>query len=179
VSGKSTLWLKQAQFTPTKVTIKVPAVGNLAEDSFSAFPDTAIYNAKQEPQINPKDYVPWLLQQPAIMSEFLKKGDETHKGFLVGAAPPTDIFGNRLYVLKADVTPNVLRVIDVIEITGNLEIRNMPFSVQHGRLGEDTVAWGTINLAEKRLIVVASKDANREMKVSLDTFPNDQAAKNN
>ncbi|MGA8656319.1 MAG: hypothetical protein WB586_09230 [Chthoniobacterales bacterium] len=43
-------------------------------------------------------------------------------------------------------------------------------SLEHGKLGEDTVAWGTVALGEKRLILVASKDATREMKVSFDIF---------
>ena len=110
------------------------------------------------------------LQQPCVMPEFLKMGNETHKGFTVRAEPVTDIWGNRLYVQKEDVTPKVLRPIDSVEITGDAAFFTAPVPLEHGRLGEDTVAWGTMAIGEKRLIVVGSKDPTREMKVSFDMF---------
>lgn len=149
---------------------RVPATLELPAENVFAYPDLAIYNAAQEPQINPKDYIPWILQLPNVMPEFLKVGDQTHKGFTVRVEPATDYFGNRLYVLKNDVTPNVLRPIDSVEITGKAEFLTAPVSLEHGQLGEETVAWGVVNFGEKRLIVVASKDPTRYMKVSFDTF---------
>lgn len=168
--GVSSLWIKHGQLTPTKVIIRVLAQDDLPAENVFPYPDLAIYNAAREPQIKPRDYVPWLLQQPFAMPEFLKMADQTHKGFTLRMSPATDYWGNRLYVLKNDVTPNVLRLIDSIEITGKAEFFTAPVPIEHGKLGEDTVAWGTMSLGEKRLIVVASKDPSREMTASFDMF---------
>ncbi len=132
-NGASTLWAKQGQLEPTKVVFRVPATSDLPEESFLPFPDTGIFNAAGEPQINPSDLIPWLLQQPFGLPEFLKIGNATHKGFLMRLTPPTDYWGNRLFVKKEDVTPNILRPIDMVEITGNAAFFTTLVPVEHGK----------------------------------------------
>jgi hypothetical protein len=179
--GASMLWFRQLKLAVTEVLAKVAVGAGRPEEQLSVLPDFALFSPLQEPIDITKpdtqwfkqaalDYVMWFVRRPEVNLELLKNCNETHKGFVVGAAPPTDFLGRSLFVLKEDVTPKDMRRIKVMEIMGTVEFSNSAVPVKHGRLGVDTVAWGTIDVGEKRLIVVGSKRANQEMKVSLDTF---------
>jgi hypothetical protein len=168
--GASSLWAKYGELTATKVILTVPATQDLPAENIAPFPDNAIYNRLEEPQINVSDYVPWLLQQPFAMPEFLKRGDPAHKGFTLRMAPATDYFGNQLYLLKNDQTPNLLRPIDSITITGNAAFAVTSVPIEHGKLGDDAVAWGTVSFQRSRVIVVASRAGTGKPKVSVEFF---------
>jgi len=164
------LWAKYGELTAAKVVLTVPATQDLPGQAILPYPNNVIYNRLQEPQINVSDYVPWLLQQPFAMPEFLKRSDPAHKGFTLRMSPAADYFGNHLYLLKTDETPPLLRPIDSITITGHAAFIVTSVPIEHGKLGDDTVAWGTVSLQRGRVIVVASKSLTREAKVSVEFF---------
>lgn len=159
------LWIKTLSLTPTKVVIRVPQTGELAAENVSVFHDNLIYNYNGQEIGSMKELVEMLLQTEHMRMEFLKHGSELHKGFEVHWGPARDKEGNPIFLKKMD--PMTLRSIELVKILGSCRFEVSEFPLQHGKLGNVKVAWGSGEFMGNNAVVVASQDTDGQMKLSI------------
>jgi hypothetical protein len=167
--GTGSLWLKTCSLTPTKIVFSVPAAPGLAAENVNVSPDHIIFNHEGQPIGIAKVWVELLLRSPAAMGEMLKRGDQTHKGFEVRTYPsdPPLWEGKTVCLQKIDQEPPVLRSVETMTVLGHASFDLGNFQMEHGKLDNITIAWGTGSLASGEALLVASKDDKETMKVSL------------
>jgi hypothetical protein len=167
--GASTLWLKTCSLTPTKIIFRVPESDGLAAENVSVFPDNILFNQNGQPIGIVKDWVELFLRSPAAMPELLKRGDQTHKGFELRSYPwdPPLWEGKTVCLLKNDLDPPILRPVETVTVIGSSNFDIAQFQIQHGKLDNITIAWGTALFKGQEAVLAASKDEKAELKLSL------------
>lgn len=162
----SSLWTKTFTLNPTKVVFAVPPVADLAGESVVVTPENLVYSSSGSPAGTVKDVVERLLRADFVIREFGKQGDETHKYFVLEWAPP-QIDGERLCLQK--IEPLIFRAVELVRVTGECNFDLSEFRLQHGNLGDVTVAWGTGTFMGKDALLVASETSEQGPKLSVTT----------
>lgn len=167
--GAGSVWVKTCSLTPTKIIFRVPESHGLAAENVNMFPDHGLYNHDGQVLGIAKDWVELMLRSPASMSELLKRGNQTHKGFEIRTYPwdPPLWEGKSLFLQKNDQDPPVLRPVETVTVIGHSNFDVGQFQMQHGKLDNITVAWGTGMFKGEETLLVASKDEKDEIKLSV------------
>jgi hypothetical protein len=165
--GASSLWFKTSALTPTKVLIGVAASGALPAEEVNATHDYLIFNQAGEPITIAAQLVEYVLRLPKARCELLRIGEDHHKNFYIHCGSITAGPGNNpIYLRKDDHDPPLLRLIESLTISGDIQLRTFPFTLKHGRLEDTTVAWGTVAYEGKQALMVASQDKTGETQAS-------------
>lgn len=159
------LWSKVFTLTPTKVIVRMAATGKLPAENIAVFPDNIIYAADGRIIAIIRDLIQSWLQSGEIKEEFAKKGDQSHKSFVIGCRQPKDKEGKSLYLQK--LSPRILRRIELIETRGVCEFEVSRFPLRHGALGDVKVSWGEGKFMGKNAILLASKDEHGTERISI------------
>ena len=132
-------------------------------------PDHILFNHDGQPIGIVKDWVELLLRSPAAMPELLKHGDQTHKGFEIRTYPwdPPLWEGKTVCLEKNDQSPPVLRPVETVTVICNSNFDVGEFQMQHGKLDNITVSWGTGFFKGQESLLVASKDETAGIKLSV------------
>jgi hypothetical protein len=166
--GASSLWLKTSLQTVTKVLIGVAASGHLPAQQVDAFTDTVVFDQSGNPISNVETLVNQILRSPKVLCEFLRLSESHHKNFNFHTTSVTEGQGNPIYLLKTDQDPPLLRLIESLTVSGNTAVNITPLPLQHAKLENSTVAWGTAPYEGKQTLLVASKDKMGITKASFD-----------
>jgi hypothetical protein len=164
--GASSVWFKNYTLSPTLVIFSVPEAPGLAAENVRVFPDHIIFNRDEQPIGLVSNIVELCLRAPDAQEKRLRLGNESHKSFELHSKPPA-WKGEPIYLLKNDVSPPVLRPVELIKTFGGANFDVGEFQMQHGKLDNITVAWGTGLIKGQEALLVASKDEKAEMKLSL------------
>jgi len=157
----SPLYFKHMKLIPNKVIIRVDSIDGLSAENVEVFPDTLIYKQTGEQICTAKDMVENILNTKKINLESLSKSDNTHKGFEVIWKQAKERVGNTYCLQKLE--PVLIRPIESIKITGICNFDITELTLQHGKIGNVNVAWGTISLeGENALLVVSKQPENNE-----------------
>jgi hypothetical protein len=167
IGSAGSLWSKVFTLTPTKVVIRVASTASLPSENVAVFPDNLIYDHKGMEVGTVKQLVESLLNNGSAMQEFGKLGDKSYQGFEIRWEPALDTNG-RPFCLQM-LEPYVLRPIEYVRITGSSNFDVSEFRLQHGILGNVSIAWGTGSLLGKEALIVASKDQSGVTKLSITT----------
>lgn len=133
------LWSKVFNLSPTKVKVRVAVVGKLPVENVIVKPDHNIHTADGTFIATFGNLVKDWLQSGEIREEFAKKGEESHKSFVVVWNFPKDMDGQSLYMQK--LSPRVLRPIELIEVSGSCKFEISRFPLRHGKIGPIRVSW--------------------------------------
>jgi len=161
-----TLWSKTFTLNPTKVILEVPTTEQLASEKVATFPDNLVYNSNGTELGTVKDLVATLLRADFTLREFGKRGDSTHKYFVLEWTPPRDE-EHCLCLKKLD--PDILRPIELVRVTGECNFDISEFRLNHGDLGGVTIAWGTGAFLGKKALLVASEVEGAGVALSITT----------
>ena len=132
-----------------------------------AFPDTAAYRSNNKFYGTLNEIVESLLNSQMVVEEFIKIGEEIHKGFLIKWEAPPYEHEDSLYLQKLESL--VLRKIDFIRIYGKFRFEINKFSLNHSKLGNIRVSWGEGEFSGKPLILVATEDKYGKKKIKVTT----------
>lgn len=157
------LWSKVFTLTPKKVIVRVAATGKLPAENIAVFPDNFIYAEDGRIIAIIRDLIQGWLQSGEINEEFAKKGDQSHKSFVISWRQPKDKEGKSLYLQKL----SILRRIELIETRGVCEFEVSRFPLRHGALGDVKVSWGEGKFIGKNAILLASKDEHGTERISI------------
>jgi hypothetical protein len=168
--GASSLLFKASSLTPTKVIIGVAASGDLPAEQVNVFTDTAIFSQSGQVIATAETLVNQILRLPKAQIEFLRIGQDHHRTFNFYTPSVTEgPSGNPIYLRKDDHHPPLLRLIESLTVSGDVAVQTSPLPLQHGKLENTKVAWGTIPYQGKPALIVASQDKNADTKASFDT----------
>jgi hypothetical protein len=159
------LWTKVFTLTPTKVIVRVASTGDLPGENVAVLPDNSIHDADGAVVAVIRDLIQGWLQSPEIREELAKRGNESHKSFVVGWPQPKGKDAASLYLQK--VEPSVLRLIELIEVRGICSFEVSMFPLRHGVLGDVKVSWGKGVFAGRDTVLLASKDERGTMRISI------------
>ena len=166
--GASSLFLKTSSQTPTKVIIGVAASGDLPAQQVNIFTDTPIFNQFGQVLATAETLVNQILRSPKALVEFLRAGQDHHRTFNLYTPSVTEgPSGNPIFYRKDDNSP--LRLIESLTVSGDVAVQTSPLPLQHGKLDDTTIAWGTVLYSGKQGLIVASQDKNSDTKASFDT----------
>jgi hypothetical protein len=160
------LWMKTFRLNPTKVVFDVPPTEQLPGESVVVTPDNLVFSSTGTQEGKVKEVVEMLLRADFVVPEFGSKGDATHKYFVLEWKPP-EVDGKRLCLQKME--PLTLRPVTLIRVTGECNFDIAEFRLQHGNLGDVTVAWGTSSVMGRPAMLVASHAPNGSQKISVTT----------
>lgn len=161
----NTVWAKVVTLLPTKVIILVSETNDLPTENIAAFPDNIIFWENGMPFCIVRDLVDLRLKSEAFIKEMLGRGDETNKVFTARWEKPSDENGNPLCLRKEE--PNVIRMIELIEVTGNCHFNVSEFPLEHGLLGKVKVSWGSGSFMKENVFLVASEDEAGERRLTI------------
>jgi hypothetical protein len=164
--GASSFWFKAYTLAPTKVVIRVEESHGLPAEDVIMSPDHIVFTPQGEEIGIVKELIEIVLNSPSTRSELIERGDPSHKGFDLGASPPL-WNGEPCCLQKNDEDPPILRSIKLITVVGDANFAISEFPIQHGKLGDTTVAWGAGMFQGKEALLVASRDDSDNTKVSL------------
>jgi hypothetical protein len=164
--GTSSVWYKTFTLTPTKVVIQVAASDDLAAENVLMSPEHILFSQDGEQIGIVQHLVELCLHAPDARLELFKRGDQSHKSFEIHSVPPP-WEGKPMCLLKNDQEPPILRRIELVKTIGGMNFDIAQFQIQHGKLGDITVAWGSGLLKGQEAFLVASKEEKAEMKLSL------------
>jgi hypothetical protein len=159
------LWSKVFTLTPTKVVIRVAPTPGLPSENVVVLPDNMIYDYKGQEIGTAKQLVELLLNDEYAMQEFGKLGNESHKGFELRWEPVLDTDGHSFCMQMLE--PFVLRPIEYVRITGSSNFDISKFRLQHGILGNVSIAWSAGSFLGKDVLLVASEDQSGVPKISI------------
>lgn len=159
------LWFKQVTATGQKVTIRVPAVNDLPEETIVPVKDTLIYLEDGIESLQVHEVVTSMLENELNRDYFLLEGKAEHTWFELRWEPPASPDGSPLFVKKLE--PVVLRQIEWIRVVGPCRVDIGRFGVRHGRIGDVTVAWGKSTISGHDAMAVATVDEIGQLKLSI------------
>jgi hypothetical protein len=158
---KQALSYKVWSLTPTKVTVRVAAHATdkrLPAEAVSIVDDYRIFNEAGEEIGIARTLVHDLLRSQKSSEHIFKHGKPHHKKFSLTERLPTDINGGRIYLRKDFSDFAVLRRMEKVTISGTLIVTVGALELEHARLQETTIAWGTIEYLGNAMLVIAAKD---------------------
>jgi hypothetical protein len=159
------LWTKVFTLTPTKVVATVASTGDLPAERVAMLPDNTIHDADGTAIAPIRDLVQSWLHSSQVREELAKRGNESHKTFVVGWPQPKGEGGASLYLQK--IEPSVLRLVELIEARGTCSFEVSRFPLRHGVLGDVKVSWGKGTFDGKDAVLLASKDEHGIMRISV------------
>jgi hypothetical protein len=161
----NTLWGKTFSLTPTKVVVCVPTDAELPAERVVTFQDTLMHAEDGSVVGTIRELVERILHTRPLIEDLGRDATDEHKGFSVEWTFSAHTSVERLYLQKLE--PKRLRRIEAIIITGSCEFKVSRFDLHRGRIGQVEVAWGRGRLMELDALLVASKDAVGQSKLSL------------
>ena len=159
------LWSKVFTLVPTKVKVRVAAIEKLPAENITALPDYSIHAADGSVIATMRDLIQDWIQSGEIKEELAKKGEESHKSFVVGWKLPKYKDGRSLYLQK--LSPRILRPIELIEVSGACKFEVSRFPLRHGTLGAIRVSWSEGTFMGNKAILLASKDEHGTKRISI------------
>lgn len=159
------LWSKVFTLSPTKVIVKVAASGEIPAETVAVFPDNTIHASDGRVIAVVGDLVRGWLRSGEIREEFAKKGEQSHKSFVVGWPQPRDKDGKLLFLQKE--SPRMLRPIELIEVTGACQFEVSKFPLRHGAIGDVKVSWGEGKFMGRNAVLLGSKDEHGTQRISI------------
>jgi hypothetical protein len=165
--GAKTLIFKTSAQTVTDTKIGVAASGNLPARQVDLFRHTTIFDHAGHPLATGEVLVNQILHSPKAISEYLRIGQEHHTKFSLHAPSVSEGAGNPIYY-RSD-NNSALQLIESLIISGTISVQTTPFMLNHGKLEDTTVAWGTVPYEGKQALIVASQDKTGNTKASFDT----------
>jgi hypothetical protein len=161
----SELWIKSVTLTARKVTVQVPAQGDLPEESVVAVADNVVYSADGTPLGSIGRFVERMLEAKSTRQEMLDKGMEEHKSFELRWLQPQSENHPSFYLMKLD--PETLRQIEAIRVVGSCEFKIASFGMRFARLGGISVAWGKTDIHGRDTMIVATMDPSGVARLSI------------
>lgn len=159
------LWTKVFTLYPTEVLARVAPSGELPAESVAVFPDNTIHSSDGSVIALIRDLVQGWLQSGEIREEFAKRGDQSHKRFVVGWPQPKDKDGKSLFLQKE--SPRMLRAIELVEVMGVCQFEVSEFPLRHGALGDVKVSWGEGKFMDRNAVLLASKNEHGTQRISI------------
>ena len=160
---KRALSYKIWSLTPTKVSVRVPADERLPAEEAPILDDHRIFNQAGKEIGIAMTLVHDILRSPKCSEHILRCGKTSNKKFNLKSQSPTEINGNRIYLRKDFPNFAVLRRIDTVTISGTLTVEVGTLELEHPRLQDTTVAWGTISYLGNTTLVVAATDQTSQL----------------
>ena len=145
--------------------MRLAATRKFPAENVAVFPDNSIHATNGRVIAVIRDLIRGWLQSADISEELAKKGDPSHKSFVIGWRHPKDKDGKSLYLQK--LNPRVLRRIELIETRGVCECEVSRFPLRHGALGDVKVSWGEGKFMGKNAVILASKDEYGAKRISI------------
>ena len=164
--GASSLWFKTYALTPTKVLIGVAPSADLPAEQVNCFPDHLIFNGAGEPIAIASKLVQDVLRSPKAQQDLIEISRKHHKTFNAHCQSLSEGIDNPIYLRKDDHDPPLLRMIESLTISGDAKIEESQLPLEHGKLENTTIAWGTVSYCGKQTLVVASKDETTDVRFS-------------
>ncbi len=159
------LWAKEFTLSPTKVVLRVTAVGDLPAENVTVFPDNLIHSTEGAVIGTVREYLDTVLRLPVVGEQVGRQAADEYVAFVIEWESPKDKNGGSLCLTKLE--PTLLRPIELVRVKGTFTCRTSEFRLRHGRLGTVSVAWSTGTLHGKDSILVASKTAAGEQLLTL------------
>ena len=159
------LWTKVFTLSPNKVVVRVASTGDLPSQNVTVFPDNSIHDADGVVIAPVRDLIQGWLRSDAIREELAKKGNESHRTFIIGWAQPRGKDGRSLYLRK--LKPPILRPIESIEVRGVCKFKISRFPLRNGTLGDVRISWGKGIFMDKNALLLASKDRQGTTRISI------------
>ncbi|MBC7815997.1 MAG: hypothetical protein IAG10_03760 [Planctomycetaceae bacterium] len=153
------LWAMRYDLTITKVVGSVPALGDLPEERIAFRSDNLVFDQNRKQLATIADLATALLKRPQIHETIRREGDESHTFFTLEGTPKFLVTAD-VFVEKME--PRVLRRLQDVRVDGKCRIVKRRIQLQHGRLGEVRIAWGSTVLGPNRATVLAVKTQDAE-----------------
>jgi hypothetical protein len=171
-NGANLLLCKTSAQTATKVVIGLAAGDGLPakEETFLLPADNtiAIFNEFGKEIAGLQILVSQILRSPKAIYRGLQTCEDKHKSFSVRSDSVTEGQGNPIFLRHDGPNHRILRLIESVTISGDMLVKTSPVPLQHGKLEDTTVAWGTVPHEGKQALIVASKDKLGDTKASFD-----------
>jgi len=171
-NGANSLFCKTSAQTPTKVVIGLAAGDGLPakEETFLLPADNTImiFNGSGQEIGSLQILVSQILRSPKAICQFLKICEDKHKQFTARSDSVTDGQGNPIFLRHDGPNHRILRLIASVTISGDVVVNTSPLALDHGKLEDTTVAWGTVPYEGKQALLVASQDKTGTTKASFD-----------
>jgi tetratricopeptide (TPR) repeat protein len=164
--GAGSLWFKTYALTTTKVLIGVAPSADLPAEQVNCFPDHLIFNGAGEPIAIASKLVQDVLRSPKAQQDLIEISRKHRKTFNAHCQSLSEGIDNPIYLRKDDHDPPLLRMIESLTISGDAKIEESQLPLEHGKLENTTIAWGTVSYCGKQTLVVASKDETTNVRFS-------------
>jgi hypothetical protein len=161
----SGVWCKTVTLSAAKVVCGVPATDALSAERVVTVPDTAIHTIDGEAVSAVGRITEILLHSPGVREQLLREGAVEHTRFTVRFENPSGADGISLHLRR--LTPDVLRPIEFIEVTGPCEFKITQFGMRRGKLGDVHVAWGKGEIAGQDAMIVATRNLKGDERLSV------------
>jgi hypothetical protein len=177
LNGIGTMFAKMLAQTVTKTTVVLR--GETPAEEVELSQTSPIFRESGDVITTAAIMVDTFLRLPHVLSGILRQCEEHYKKFEVRISNPTEGTGNQIYCRRDEFSP--LRMIEILKISGLVEMKTSPVPLTHGKLEDTVVAFGKTQHEGKQAIFVASKDEAGETKATLDiegtSFPLHQPPK--
>lgn len=160
----SSLWSRSFMLKPMKVVFVVEETPDLPREGVVVSQMNYVYSGDGSQVGMAKDVVDWLLRADFTVKELAERGESSHRSFLLEWTTPVEI---QVYLQKLE--PPVLRRIEQVRVAGECNFDISEFRLNHGRLGDVTVAWGTGSFFGKDALLVASGDPDKDTTMTIST----------
>jgi len=164
LDSASSLWTKSITIAVAHVLVRVRPSPSLAGETVRVSPTNLVYSSEGAEICPISALVEMLLKSPRAQ-QYLSDGTEEHIRFELTWAPPSDNLGNPFFMKK--VEPEMFREIESIEIAGPCKFEIAKFGVRRGKMFDVHVAWGKTKIHGREAMVVATRTAGGEEKLSI------------
>ncbi|MES2125213.1 MAG: hypothetical protein V4503_11060 [Gemmatimonadota bacterium] len=153
LGSSGSLWGKVVEFRPTKVVVTVQLPEGKHE-RVRADDDIHVFNVSAERVGTIRGCVEQAFQHDGLRRSVIRDAIPEHTSFVVEWEPPK--FANVALYLQWDATKE-LRLIEHVRVEGTFRCVVSEFRLNHGKLGDVSISWGTGIFLDQPAILLASR----------------------
>lgn len=148
-----------------KVLLTVPEETDLPLENVAASSENYVYYSDGAYAMSVRELVEGFLGTREVVAELCKRGTEEHVAFVIEKRDVLDLNGKEVYLEK--IEPRLLRKIASLRVQGSCKFYISKFPMEHGKLGEIEVSWGTSEIGGRDAMIVVSPDESGGPKISV------------